>query len=74
MFTILSQLFSIQIIKSEEGRLRSNKNYSQWMSCVNLRLCFISRREKRQKIEDIKKNIRDAILVRLAYLQSTTHI
>ena len=33
-----------------------------------------SRREKRQKIEDIKKNIRDAILVRLAYLQSTTHI
>lgn len=72
---ILSQLFSIQIIRLRKAsERRSNKNHSVWMPCVNLAICFISRREKRQKIEDIKKNIRDAILVRLAYLQSTTHI
>lgn len=52
---------------------RSNKNYSVWTSCVNLRLCFISRREKRQKIEDIKKNIRDAILVSKTSLFTIYH-
>ena len=52
---------------------RSNKNYTVWTSCVNLRLCFISRREKRQKIEDIKKNIRDAILVSKTSLFTIYH-
>lgn len=40
---------------------------------LNLRLCFISHREKRQKIEDIKKNIRDAILVSKTSLFTIYH-
>lgn len=42
-----------------------------WMA--NAWFFLLSRREKRQKVEDIKKNIRDAILVRLTYLQRNSH-
>lgn len=53
-----------KLLRVRKAAYNARRVIQKGTSCFNMGLCFISRREKRQKIEDIKKNIRDAILVR----------
>ena len=73
-YSLVSQLFSVWIIVEKRGRQTSTRKHWRRVFRSSPSPLLISCREKRQKIEDIKKNIRDAILVRLAYWLTPTHI